>query len=103
MDDGKANGPVHAIMVDLDLADTAIALIQQAKQHATPPAVIAFGSHVATDLLQAARAAGADDVLPRTRVYRQVARPVASLWGTVGSVSTGRNTCRTSRLRLSRS
>lgn len=66
VDDGKANEPVGALMVDLDLGDTALALIEQAKAHAAAPVVIAFGSHVATELLNAARAAGADQVLPRS-------------------------------------
>lgn len=66
VDDGKANEPVTAVMIDLELGDQATALIRQAKAHAAAPEVIAFGSHVATDLLDAARKAGADQVLPRS-------------------------------------
>lgn len=66
IDDGKANDPVAAVMVDLDLGDDAAALIAQAKAHADAPQVVAFGSHVATDVLEQARAAGADAVMPRS-------------------------------------
>ena len=66
VDDGKANAPVTAVMIDLELGETATALIRQAAAHAAAPTVIAFGSHVAKDVLQAARDAGADEVLPRS-------------------------------------
>lgn len=59
-------GPA-AIMVDMDMGDDAIALIKQAKAKAGKSPVIAFGSHVATELLQAAGEAGADEVIPRSR------------------------------------
>jgi len=61
-----AGQPVQAVMVDLELGDEANALIRQAKAHEAAPAVIAFGSHVAKDVLQAAKDAGADHVLPRS-------------------------------------
>lgn len=44
--------------------------VQQSHGPATlgaEPVVIAFASHVEADLMQAARAAGADDVMPRSR------------------------------------
>ena len=66
VDDGKANDPVRAVMVDLELGEAAVSLIRQAKQHTASPTVIAFGSHVAKDVLQTARTAGADQVLPRS-------------------------------------
>jgi CheY-like chemotaxis protein len=47
---------------DLDLADFFARLA--AEDH---PPVLAFGSHVATSRLQAARDAGCDEVLPRSR------------------------------------
>lgn len=65
VDDGKLNDPVTAVMVDMDLGETALQLIAAAKAHATRPPVIAFGSHVATELLQSARERGADFVMPR--------------------------------------
>ncbi|MFW6045661.1 MAG: hypothetical protein ACOC8O_02255, partial [Natronomonas sp.] len=66
VDDGKANEPVRAVMIDLELGEAGLGLIRQAKQHAGAPAVIAFGSHVAKEVLDAARNAGADQVLPRS-------------------------------------
>ncbi len=64
VDDGKLNEPVKALLVDLDAPD-ALAIIVQAKAHANPPAVLAFGSHVMTDLLHEAREKGADFVMAR--------------------------------------
>jgi hypothetical protein len=86
-----ADSPVRALIVDLDVAETALAMIARVKgighrasgngeersagasassdaQCPMPdasPRVLAFGPHVAKDTLQAARDAGADDVLTR--------------------------------------
>jgi hypothetical protein len=71
VDDGKGHDPVAGVVIDMDLGDVALALIRQAK--AAPaetgggPTVVAFGSHVATELLGAAREAGADIILPRSQ------------------------------------
>jgi CheY-like chemotaxis protein len=46
----------------LDVSDVIAALPQQDR-----PAVIAFGPHVQTQRLEAARSAGCDEVLPRSR------------------------------------
>lgn len=67
IDDGKANEAVTAFMVDLDLGDQAIQLIQQAKQYDAGLTVIAFGSHVETHILHAAKQAGGDFVMPRSQ------------------------------------
>lgn len=66
VDDGKPNDPVDALLVDLDTGDTGLALIEQARAAAPELPVIAFGSHVATDLLRAAKERGATTVLPRS-------------------------------------
>jgi CheY-like chemotaxis protein len=53
----------------VDLADAGLdlgAFFAGLKQGSHPP-VIAFGSHVATARLQAAREAGCDEVMPRSR------------------------------------
>ena len=65
-----ADSSPSAIRVDLTTPETALALIHRLKDlsHAasTPRVrVIAFGPHVEKDLLQQARDAGADEVLPR--------------------------------------
>lgn len=65
VDDGKPNAPVTALLLDLDTGEPGLALIEQAKRHDPTLPVIAFGAHVATDLLAAARERGADAVMPR--------------------------------------
>lgn len=67
VDDGKANEAVSCLMVDLDTAEMGLAMIEQAKAHDAAVKVIAFGSHVAVEMLQAARDRGADLVLPRSQ------------------------------------
>jgi hypothetical protein len=77
VDDGKGNDPVTGVIIDLDLGDAALALIRQVAADPGPagtsgppaprPQVVAFGSHAATALLDSARAAGADFVLPRSQ------------------------------------
>ena len=66
VDDGKPHGPVTGVLIDLTLPDHALTLIQQAKAHCRDLPVVAFGSHVATALLESAREAGADFVMPRS-------------------------------------
>lgn len=65
VDDGKANAPVTQVLVDLDLGELAIEMIRTVKAHTPTIPVLAFGPHVAVDLLKAADEAGADQVLPR--------------------------------------
>lgn len=71
VDDGRLNDPVTAVLVDLEVPD-ATALIAQAKRHDGRIPVVAFGSHVATQVLQQAREAGADLVLPRSAFVMQL-------------------------------
>ena len=66
VDDGKANEPLSALMIDLDTGETGLELIQEAKAFDDHLPVVAFGSHVATDLLHSARQRGADFVMPRS-------------------------------------
>lgn len=65
VDDGKANEPVAAVLIDLEAGDHALAMIEQAKVHDPSLPVICFASHVLTDLLLAAREKGADQVLTK--------------------------------------
>ncbi|MFA9478217.1 hypothetical protein ACERK3_07895 [Phycisphaerales bacterium AB-hyl4] len=65
IDDGKPNAPVTALLLDLDTGEPGLALIEQVKQHDPAIPVVAFGAHVATELLAAARERGADSVMPR--------------------------------------
>ena len=62
-----AAGDFSCIFIDLaDVGLDVAAFFAQLPPDAHPP-VIAFGSHVATARLQAAREAGCDQVLPRSR------------------------------------
>lgn len=55
------------VLIDLEAADLdPIHAIELCKQSEHQPRTIAFGSHVRTDLLGAARRAGADEVLARS-------------------------------------
>jgi len=66
VDDGKANDPVNALMVDLDTGEDGLILIDLAKAANANISVVAFGSHVKSDRLQNARDRGADFVMPRS-------------------------------------
>ncbi|MEQ9454131.1 MAG: hypothetical protein RLN76_06005 [Phycisphaeraceae bacterium] len=65
VDDGKPNGAVKAVLIDLDLGQDALPLIRLSVNHPAQPVVVAFGAHVAVDLLRAAAEAGADPVMAR--------------------------------------
>lgn len=58
-----------ALLLDLDAPDPALAMLARVRDPARPPTrrlkVLAWGPHVATDLLQKARDLGADEVLTR--------------------------------------
>ena len=63
---------IKALLVDLDKGDEGLALIarlREASKGATPTQqrirILAWGPHVAKDLLQAARDAGANDIMTR--------------------------------------
>lgn len=64
VDDGRANAPVSAVIVDMD-HDEAVPLIIAARGHAPNLPIVAFGSHVAVEQLAAARTHGADTVMSR--------------------------------------
>jgi CheY-like chemotaxis protein len=67
--------PVRALLVDLDKPEEALAMIARLRDPARLKAesspdnpritIVAWGPHVAKDLLQSARTAGADEVLTR--------------------------------------
>ena len=62
------------VVIDLTRHGDAVATIRQASPDAF---IVAFGSHVDADEMLAARAAGADRVLPRSRFFRDPAAAVA--------------------------
>ncbi len=59
------------VLIDLD-AQVAVAAIELCREADGRPKTIAFGSHVRTDLFDAARAAGADEVLARSAVVKRL-------------------------------
>ena len=65
VDDGKPNGPVALLLVDLDIGEPALELIAAARAHNAELPIIAWGPHVAVDLLNSAGEAGASQVLAR--------------------------------------
>ena len=65
VDDGKPNDAVSLLLIDLDLGEPALELIRQARTHDADLTIIAWGPHVAVDLLKAAGQAGATQVMTR--------------------------------------
>lgn len=67
-----ADSPVSALMVDLEMGQTAIDLIRHVRAHEAEPSarprplpILAFGPHVDVDGLSAAKAAGATEAVAR--------------------------------------
>jgi CheY-like chemotaxis protein len=72
----------------VDLADAGLdigAFFAGLKEDSHPP-VIAFGSHVATARLQAAREAGCDEVMPRSRFSSSLPNLLQKYCGAVGGL-----------------
>lgn len=76
-------GGVVALLVDLDKGDDALALVRRVKGDAATRGVrvLAWGPHVAKDLMQQAREAGADDVLTRGAFDHSMDEVLLSLAG----------------------
>lgn len=67
IDDGRLNEPVTGVFIDLELGQIALEMLGQVKEHDEKIPVIAFGSHVDTEMLRSARGGGADFVMPRSQ------------------------------------
>lgn len=65
IDDGKPNDAVALVLVDLDIGEGALELIRTARAHDADLPIVAWGPHVAVDLLNAAGEAGATKVMAR--------------------------------------
>ena len=81
VDDNLGVAPVTGVIVDLELGEDGLALIRQVKAHDDAIPVTAFGSHVAHDMLDAARSAGADFVMPRSMFTANMSDIVSRLAG----------------------
>jgi CheY-like chemotaxis protein len=62
-----ATGNFRCLFVDLGMADLALPELMAQLPAERPPAVVAFGAHVATTRLAEATAAGCTEVLPRSK------------------------------------
>ena len=80
VEDGKPNDPVRLALIDLEMGEDGLRLIERCKAHPQAPPVVAFGSHVATELLKRARDCGADEVMPRS-VFVQKLQPMLEEYG----------------------
>jgi hypothetical protein len=81
-----ADSPVAAMVVDLDKGEEALAFIQRLRGSGATQAqrqikVLAWGPHVATDLLKAAKEAGADLVMTRGAFDHNMPQVLAQLAG----------------------
>lgn len=66
-----------ALIVDLECGDLALAAIRLAKAAGLP--VLAFGPHVELALHEAAKAAGAEQVVPKSKLVRSFPELVGKL------------------------
>jgi len=67
-----ANSGVAGLIVDLDCGEDAVAVVEAARREKAALRIVAFGPHVQAALLERAGAAGADDVMPRSRFTQQL-------------------------------
>ena len=73
-------GGAPLVIVDLD-ADDAIAAVEVAVSASPRPQVLAYVSHVRADLVAAARAAGADQVMARSAFVAKLEQIVRTVGG----------------------
>lgn len=61
------------VLLDFDGEDIEpVAAIAACRAATSPPRIVAFGSHVRGDLIEACRRAGADEVIPRSAFVRRL-------------------------------
>lgn len=71
-------GPAtRLVLVDLQVAG-AVEVVSGVRERAPAARVVAFGPHVMEEALEAAREAGADEVLPRGRFIRELGELIRS-------------------------
>ncbi len=85
-----ADSPVAAMLVDLSVPETAMALIAHARSaRGGAIRLAAFGPHVDKSLLQAARDAGCDEVLTRGALEHALPEVLSRLASPPGTRSMG--------------
>jgi DNA-binding NarL/FixJ family response regulator len=76
-----AANPAALVIVDLNAMDGALEAVEQlnkSRAPGNPRRVIAFLSHVQTDLAERARAAGCEEVMPRSKFTQNLAEILRS-------------------------
>jgi CheY-like chemotaxis protein len=76
---------VACAIVDLHHPGLDVASFVAALKERGPITIVGFGSHVAADLLQAARAGGCDVVLPRSQFVQMLPTALAEWFGQTGA------------------
>ncbi len=71
------------VLVDLHAPGLSIADMARALKEISTPAIVAYGSHVQSEVLQQAREAGCDLVLPRSRFVADMPSQLAA-WAGIG-------------------
>src|SRR5262249_57230878 len=66
-------GPPACVIVDLHHPGLELAALIREVKNGGPCTIVGYGSHVAAELLQQARAAGCDMVLPRSKFVEELA------------------------------
>lgn len=78
--DRLADSQIRGLILDLDAGPVAFDLLTHARAAPSPIHVVVFGPHIATDLLDRARAAGADHVMPRGAFDKGLPEILKALW-----------------------
>ena len=76
-----AGGSVRFVLLDLGLFTLTAESIQQIVSAAGAVPVMAYGSHVDTDRLESARAAGCREVMPRSRLAAELPQLLREYFG----------------------
>jgi DNA-binding NarL/FixJ family response regulator len=74
-------GPPACVIVDLHHPGLELAALIREVKNAGPCTIVGYGSHVAAELLQEARAAGCDVVLPRSKFVEELAASLPKWYG----------------------
>ena len=78
VNDSKPNDAVSLVLIDLDIGADALGLIAMARSHDAALPVIAWGPHIAVELLNKASAAGASQVMTRGSFTQQLPESLRS-------------------------
>lgn len=74
----------RALILDLEAPETALAMLQSLRERGSGLRTVCFGPHVAKDLFQQAREAGADEVMTRGAFDHHLPELLVTLAGRSG-------------------